>query len=228
MARSAASQQGGERRRPSLGRAAIVRAALKLVDRHGVEALSMRRLAEELGVGTMSLYHHVANKEDLLDGVVELVLTEVEFPPDDAGPWDERALMAASSFRQVAHRHPNCVPLLVTRPYKTPGALRPLEASFELLHEAGFEPETAVVAYRAVMAYLLGFLTTESEGFFCGVGVSQDRQQLLDAGLPRLAALAPLLAERNADADFDAGLRIVRLGILRSLASRPPGHAEAG
>ena len=210
----------GRGRRPLLDRPTILSAALELVDREGLAALNMRALAQELDVGTMSLYHHVPNKDALLDGLVEAVLAEIDIPEPSSGTWDQRAARMGRSLRTVALRHPGCVPLLVTRPFATGPALRPCEAAFEALHDAGLDIEQALIAFRTIVAYVLGFVMMETAGFFGGVGPDRDPAELLELGLPRLAELAPHLASRDVDADFDAGLRVVELGALTALLNR--------
>jgi AcrR family transcriptional regulator len=208
------------RSRRSLDRESILAAAVALVDRSGLGALTMRALASTLGVATMSLYDHVPNKETLLDGVVETVMAEMEVPAADSGPWEERVSRIARSLRAVAMRHPNCIPLLVTRPFATGRSLGPCEAAFDILAEAGLDPEHALIAFRTILAYVLGFLTTESAGFFGGVGPESDQDALLELGLPNLARLVPHLAGRDVDADFDAGLQIVQQGALVNWSAR--------
>ena len=204
-------------RRP-LDRDEILGAAIALVDRQGLAALNMRALASDLGVGTMSLYHHVPNREALLDGVVEVMMADIELPDPASGPWDQRASRMARSLRAVAMRHPNCVPLLVTRPFSTSGSLGPCEAAFAVLSEAGLDPEHALVAFRTIVAYVLGFVVMESSGFFGGVGPYCDPDALLELGFPALAEMAPHVAGRDVDADFDAGLRIVEQGVVAAWA----------
>ena len=205
---------------PSLDRAAILDAALRLVDDVGLDGLNMRALAQRLGVGTMSLYHYFPNKDALLDGIVEALLLGIELPAADAGSWDERALRMARSLRTVALQHPNAVPLMVTRPFATADALRPCNAAFEVLAETGLSTEQVLIAFRTIVAYVLGFVMMESAGFFGGVGHGRDPDELIELGLPRLAALVPYLEGRDVGADFDAGLRIVELGALGVFAER--------
>ena len=219
MATTGLGRRRQNRAQPPLDRATILTAALALVDEHGLAALNMRALAVELGVGTMSLYNHVPNKEALLDGIVEVVLAGIDIPAPESGSWDERAARMARSLRAVALEHPNCVPLLVTRPFATAPALRPCEAGFEVLAEAGLGPDEALIAFRTIVAYVLGFVMMESNGFFGGVGPDRDPNELLELGLPRLAGLAPHLSGRDFGADFDAGLRMVELGALSWLAT---------
>jgi AcrR family transcriptional regulator len=219
MARNGRGGSSKRRSRRPLDRDAILAAAVALVDRQGLAALNMRALASELGVGTMSLYHHVPNREALLDGLVEVLLGGIEVPDPDSGTWDQRASRMARSLRAVAMRHPNCIPLLVTRPFATEGSLGPCEAAFGILAEAGLEPEHALVAFRTILAYVLGFVTMESSGFFGGVGPYCDADTLLELGLPNLARMAPHMVDRDVDAEFDAGLRVVEQGILTSWAA---------
>ena len=217
---------GSLRRRPRrpLDRDTILSTAVALVDREGLGALNMRALASELGVGTMSLYHHVPNKEALLDGLVEVLLAGIELPDPAAGTWDERASRMARSLRAVAMRHPNCIPILVTRPFATDGSLKPCEAAFGVLAEAGLEPEQALVVFRTIVAYVLGFVTMEASGFFGGVGPYCDNEALLELGLPNLARMAPHMIDRDVDADFDAGLRIVEQGALAGASAEMAGR----
>lgn len=180
----------------------------------------MRALAAELGVGTMSLYHHVASKDALLDGIVEALMAEIDIPAEDDGSWEERASRMARSLRAVALRHPNCVTLIVTRPFRTSDSLRPCEAAFGVLAEAGLSADDALIALRTIVAFVLGYVMMESAGFFGGVGHGRDPDELRAAGLPRLAELLPHLADRDVAADFDASLRIIELGALGLFARR--------
>ena len=216
------------RKAASLDRATILDAALGLVDAEGLDGLNMRALAKRLDVGTMSLYHYLPNKDALLDGIVEALLLGIEIPTADMGTWDERALLMARSLRAVALQHPNAVPLMVTRPFSTASALHPCEAAFDVLAEAGLTTEQALIAFRTIVAYVLGFVMMESAGFFGGVGPGRDAGELIALGLPRLADMVPYLDGRDVGADFDAGLRIVELGALSVFAERAERAGRAG
>src|ERR687893_1436892 len=104
-------------RRP-LSRRRVLEAAVRFADREGLGSLTMRRLGAELGVEAMSLYNHVPNKGALLDGMVEVLLGELDVPPEDEG-WERRIREAYRAFRRLAHEHPNVFPLLVVRPPDT-------------------------------------------------------------------------------------------------------------
>jgi hypothetical protein len=125
----------------------------------------------------------------------------------------------ARSLRAVALKHPNCVPLLVTRPFSSAAALRPCEAAFQVLSDVGLGPDEAIVTLRTFVAYVLGFVMMESAGFLAGVGPDRDPEELLELGLPHLAVIAGHLADRDINADFDAGLHLVELGLMSWLSS---------
>jgi AcrR family transcriptional regulator len=206
---AAAGHRSVEHARRPLDRETILREAVRLVDRQGLGALNMRELAEQVGAGTMSLYHHVPGREALLDGIVEQVLGEIELPPPSLRGWKRRIGVMARSFHDVSLRHPNCVPLLVTRPFASDAALRPCEGAFTVLAEAGFSPDRALVVFRTIVSYVLGYVMMEAAGFLGGLSEDTDPADLAGHGLPSLARIAPILAGRDVPADFEDGLRII-------------------
>src|ERR1700678_582607 len=108
-------------RRPQIGRAAVIDAAMQLADGSGLEAVTMHAVAQRLSVTPMALYRHVDGKQALLDGLVERLLTSYPLPPADA-PWPGRLTALAEAVRSTAKRHPAVFPLLLTRPAVTPAA----------------------------------------------------------------------------------------------------------
>src|SRR6185437_5148073 len=142
-----------------LNRSMILQTALRIVDRDGVDGLSMRRLSEVVGRDPVVLYRHVPNKAALLDGVAEMVLAQLSVDSTDSD-WAGQLRTVARDFRQLALTHPNVVPLLVTRPLATPlgqrppGMLRPLEGVLALLTSAGFTGEEALHIYRVLFGFL--------------------------------------------------------------------------
>lgn len=144
-----------EKRAP-LTRDAVLRAALEMVDELGLEKLSMRQLAGRLGVEAMSLYHHVANKDDLLTGIVERVLTEMDLPEPLPEDWMGLIEAMLLSFRRVLAKHPNTVPLLMTRPLATPTTTGYVEAPLQVLGGAGFTAAQAGELYQTAIAYTIG------------------------------------------------------------------------
>src|SRR6476619_894814 len=143
----------------------VLAAALELIDRDGVDGLSMRRLARVLGRDPMILYRHAPNKAALLDGVAETVLAQRKVGPADPD-WAGQLRAVARGYRALALAHPKVVPLLVTRPLATPlglrppGTLRPLEDILALLTRAGFSGPDALHIYRALFGFLHGHVLT--------------------------------------------------------------------
>jgi AcrR family transcriptional regulator len=149
-----------EESRVPLTRERIFEAAVALADERGVEALTMRGLGEKLGVEAMSLYHYVANKDELLDGMVEVVFSEIELPTTDVD-WKEAMRRRAISTRDAVARHRWAVGLMQSRTSPGPANLRLHNAVLGCLREAGFSVENAVHAYSAQDAYIYGFAFQE-------------------------------------------------------------------
>jgi AcrR family transcriptional regulator len=190
----------------------IFRAALALIDADGLEALTMRRLATDLGVAPMSIYSHVPNKDDLLIGTVNLATAEMQLPDADTPPWE--ALRAVTrEFRRVALRHPNLVPLIMTRPPTGVEGLRTLEVALDALHRAGVEPGRIAQAYRLSASFGIGFVSLEVGGFFRPVGGGPKPDGLLPPDMVRVREAAPYLAEWDSDAEFEAGMDVI-IGFL--------------
>jgi AcrR family transcriptional regulator len=208
----------------------VLAKALEVVDADGLDALTMRRLGQELGRDPMSLYRYAENRAALLDGVTELVLNELTIHPQDPD-WKAQLRQIAHDFRRLALQHPNVVPLLVTRPLSTPlglrplGTLRPLEQILSLLIGAGFSPADALHVYRAYYGFLYGHILNELQEF---VVDPEENEALLRLGLhrlpakefPRLRALAPALAEYNGGAELDQGVTILLSGLEAQLSLR--------
>jgi AcrR family transcriptional regulator len=144
--------------RVPLTRERVLRTALRMADRDGIEALSMRTLAETLKFKPMSLYNHVASKDDLLDGLVELVAGEIELPSIGAGGgWKAAMRRRATSAHAVLMRHPWATMLFVSRVNIGPSVLRYVDATIGCLREAGFSYPMADYAWNALDAYIYGF-----------------------------------------------------------------------
>lgn len=221
-------------RKPRLSRDLVLGAALDLVDTEGLEALSMRRLAQELQCDPMSLYRYAKNRAALLDGVSERVFTELTIASGDQD-WQTQLRGIAHDIRVLALRHPNAVPLLVTRPLSTPlglrplGTLRPLERILALLIGAGFSPEDALHVYRAFYGFLYGHILNELQEL---VVDPEEQEAVLRLGLhrlppkefPHLRALAPVLAEYDGEGELDQGMSILLSGLAEQLgnAGMPP------
>ncbi|NYD77972.1 TetR/AcrR family transcriptional regulator C-terminal domain-containing protein [Arthrobacter cupressi] len=211
-----------------LNRRIVVRAALELVDADGLEALSMRRLGQALGRDPMALYRHAAGRKELLAGVVELVLEELEVFPDDTD-WQAQLRRMAHELRRVCLLHPNVVPVLVTGPLSTPlglrpaGTLKPLEQILGTLIAAGFTPVSALHVYRAFYGFLYGHILNELQEL---VADPDENEALLRLGLqrlplrdfPHLRRMAPELLEYDGERELDQGISILLDGLGQQLA----------
>ena len=147
-------------RRPALTRDRVVSAALALVDRAGMDALSMRAVAAELGVEAMSLYRHVASKEALVEGIVARILDQIEVPPPGT-PWREAMTRRALSTRVVFLEHPAAAILVESCATMTPSRLAYADAVTGLLLADGFTPSQAYKAFLTLDSYVFGFLVQE-------------------------------------------------------------------
>jgi AcrR family transcriptional regulator len=152
--------------RPALiSRDAILDATLALADERGLSAVSMRGVARRLGVTPMALYHHVRNKADLLDGLVERLLAELPLP--DPSLTGERRLHAlASGMRQTAARHPAAFPLLLRRPVVTDAALAVRDFVYSALRDAGLAEDLVPSVERLLSTFVIGFAASEVSGRF--------------------------------------------------------------
>jgi len=218
----------------------VLTAALEIIDRDGVGALSMRRLAAALNRDPMILYRHAPGKAALLDGVVETVLAQLSV--DSTAPdWTAQLRVVARDYRALALAHANVVPLLVTRPLATPlalrprGTLRPLEDLLALLTSAGFSGPDALHSYRAFFGFLNGHVLNELQELIENPDEADD---LLRLGMhrlplsefPLLRGLAHALACYDGAAELERGLDILIIGLAATLPPangvRPPGSAH--
>jgi AcrR family transcriptional regulator len=146
--------------REPLSRQRVLRAALDYVDQHGLEALSMHKLGAELGVKAMSLYKHVADKDDLIDGIVGLLWDELPAEPA-AGDWREAIRQLAASLRDLVHRHPHAAPLLMSRQEIRERPLRIAHGVLRLMRNDGVPEQCAVALLRTVFPYGIGYALAE-------------------------------------------------------------------
>lgn len=231
MASPAESTSSTGTHKARLSRELVLSTALALVDKEGLDALSMRRLGLELNRDPMSLYRYAANRAALLDGVTEMVLNELAIFSHDPD-WQAQLRKIAHDLRLLALRHPNVVPLLVTRPLSTPlglrplGTLRPLEQILTLLIDAGFTPADALHVYRAYYGFLYGHILNELQEYIVD---PEESEAVLRLGLhrlpakdfPHLRALGPVLADYDGAAELDQGLSILLTGLTGRLTSHP-------
>ena len=142
--------------RAPLTKERVLRAALTLADESGIEGLSMRKLAQQLGVEAMSLYNHVANKDDILDGIAELVAGEIEPPPEDAD-WKAALRHAAIATHQTLLRHRWAAQVWMSVGNVGPARFRHGDTPLRILREAGFSPDLTYHAYHTLSSHVMGF-----------------------------------------------------------------------
>lgn len=222
--------------RAPLTRARVLQAALAIVDRGGVESLSMRTVAATLGVEAMSLYHHVASKEALVEGIVELVLAEIAVPPAGT-PWREAMRSRSRSAREVFLRHPAATLVVESCATMTPARLAYADAILGLLMADGFSATLAYQAFLTLDSYVYGFMLQE-----LGWPHPADTQPTEDAAtsptippelFPHFAAvMGAVMGEVGRiglvaayEAEFMFGLELVLDGLGRMRADRLAANA---
>ncbi len=225
---------GGHRRGP-LTRERILRTALRIMDEEGLDAITMRRIGRELGVEAMSLYNHVEDKDDVLEGVSELVLSEFEFP-EPVEDWEESVRAGARAWRSLLLAHPNVCTLLSERrkPIGSPEALKPIEYALDVLHRAGLTEKETVQAFRLFGGYVMGSVTMQVGNMMTGVdGAPLMTPEELGAVLPparvpRFLQMLPHLQECDPDEDFEFGLDVLIAGIRARVRRRARTASATG
>ena len=213
--------------RQPLTRERILQVGLRLIDQQGLEAFTMRKLAQELGVDPMSLYRHFENKDALLDGVADMLWGEVELPGSEIG-WEALLRSFATSLRALAHAHPHAYRLLCNSQSLSLAMLRLSDVILEQLQRVGFEPKRAQEIACTVSSYAIGYAMVElsvlssepPEGGASGqtdIGRLTKLMRRLPRETPtRLVEVACILTDCDMDAQFTFGLDLM----LTSLASR--------
>ena len=154
-----------------LSRDRILRAALELVDDGGIDSLTMRKLGQALGFEAMSLYNHVANKDDVIDGILDLVLAEGELP-SPSGNWDRAVRASAVSVHAALRRHPWASAVVMAPGRLRPARLRYMDSLLGRIREAGFSAETTYHAYHVLDGHIIGFSLWEAGHSFSDAQVS--------------------------------------------------------
>ncbi|HEU4533647.1 MAG TPA: TetR/AcrR family transcriptional regulator C-terminal domain-containing protein [Polyangiaceae bacterium] len=202
--------------RPGLSRERILGAALGLVDREGLAAVSMRRVGDELGVEATSLYNHVANKAAILDGVFEAVLAEIAAPPPACG-WREALRARALALRAALRAHPNALPLFATRPAVTPASLAHVEGALEALHGAGFGVDEALSALGALAAFVVGHALSSYGLREAAAAPRPTYERLPTEAFPRVREASCVLTDHDLEAEFEFGLGTLLDGLSARL-----------
>lgn len=218
------TDQSIEPRRPWT-RAQVLRAAIDLADQGGIESLSMRRLSQHLGGATMSLYNHVSNKDDLLDGMIDILFSEIDLSAGD-GDWKSAMRGRASSVRTVMTRHPWAIGLMESRKTPGPATLRHHDAVIGRLLDAGFSMPLVAHAISAIDSYIYGFAQQERSLAF---GTPDNTSELAKAFLqqfptaeyPHLARLTiehVLQPGYDYGDEYEFGLNLILDGLEKELA----------
>ena len=187
----AAETDPGTKPRTPLSRERVLRAAIVVADTSGIDSLSMRNLGQKLQVEAMSLYNHVANKDDILDGIVDLVFSEIELPAD-RGDWKSAMRKRAISAHQALLRHPWAPSLMQSRTKPGPATLRHHDSVLGSLRKAGFTLVMAAHAFSAIDGYVYGFALQQINLPL------QSKEQVAEVGdniLRQLAGEYPYLTE---------------------------------
>jgi AcrR family transcriptional regulator len=224
-ARKAAIEHEKPRRDP-LTRERVIDAALRIMDAEGVEAVTMRRIGRELGVEAMSLYNHVRDKDDILDGISEAVMGRFEIPPS-TGDWTQDVRALAREWRRLLGLHPGVMQLLAERhkPLEGMAVYRPMNAALEAIAGARLSPREMAQAFNAFGSYIMGFVMME-QGLMPGRDHHEHAHQheevaeaLREAGLPLLMTCFEYFAECPTDDQFEFGLELMVDG-LRAASER--------
>jgi AcrR family transcriptional regulator len=211
------------RGRAPLNRDRVLRAAVELADEGGTGALTMQRIGRRLGVEAMSLYRHVRNKDDILDGMVDIVFAEVELPADRSS-WRTVLRARSISARAALRRHPWAITLMESRMAPGPANLRNHDDTLSVLLAAGFSAVTATHAYNLVDSYVLGFALQEVNLPFSNAeelaAMGEDLLAHVQADeYPNTARVAGELLASGFDYgnEFEFGLDLILDGIERAL-----------
>jgi AcrR family transcriptional regulator len=213
--RTAKAQQ----RRP-LTRERVLRAAIEVADEGGIEFLTMRRLGQQLGVEAMSLYNHVKNKDDILDGIVDLILGDIDVPPSGT-PWRTAMRARALSAHAILLAHPWAAIQIMSRYNIGPGMTRYLDATLGRLREGGFSVPAALDAWNTLDSHLYGFTLQQLNLPFDVAEAPQVSAEVLAQlplqDFPHVVEVITEIMQTGREEDFEFGLDLILDGLQRRL-----------
>jgi TetR/AcrR family transcriptional regulator, tetracycline repressor protein len=209
------------RPRGFLSRELIIKEALALLEEHGPGALSMRRLANRLGVAPTALYTHVRGKADLIDGLIDQVYAGLTLTPDPSGDWTQQLATLSQDVRAHLLAHPAVIPYALQQPGLGPHSLRLGEAIYDILRPAGFSDQAVVGTLYALLTYILGFVALEIPRAGTDPQTSDEFVRRLHAffaalppgEFPHTVHLAAQLARISTDDQFQFGIRTFLAGL---------------
>jgi AcrR family transcriptional regulator len=211
--------QNAQRRVP-LSRERVLRAAVALADQSGIESLTMRRLGQQLGVEAMSLYNHMASKDDILDGIADLVLSDIDVPPAGTD-WKTAMRQRSISAHKVLLAHPWAAMLIMSRFNIGPGMTRYLDATLGRLRDGGFSIEGALDAWHTLDSHLYGFTLQQlnlpfeaGEARQVSAGVLS---QLPVHEYPHVVEVITEIMRSGREENFEFGLDLILDGLERTL-----------
>lgn len=218
----------GREARPRLSRDRVLRGAVSVADAGGIEGLTIRSLAKSLGVKPMAVYYYVANKDEILDGIVDLVFSEIELP-EVGGDWRTEMCRRAHSARRVLRAHPWAIGLMESRTSPGPATLRHHDVVIATLRAAGFSHQLTAHAYAALDSYTYGFALQEAGLPFEESGTVGDvaepiMEQFSTGGYPHLVEMAThyyLQPGYNFGDEFEWGLDLILDGLDRRAVLTP-------
>jgi len=222
-----------ERTTRRLTRDVVVREALAVLDEGGYEALTIRRLAERLGVVPMAVYRHVTNKDDLTDALLDLAVSRVPLPDADID-WRNGLRQLAHAIRDTILQHPGIITPLVTKPALGPSSLKLAEFGFSVMRSAGFDGVHTTRSVNSIVTYTIGFAALEVPRRAAGFEADGAGATTLDVAFDQLAAdqyphtieLRPAPAELVSNEQFDYGLERLLDGIAEHRPTRPPDERQ--
>jgi AcrR family transcriptional regulator len=220
---------GRDEPRLPLNRDRVLAAAVEIADERGIAAITMREVASRLGVEAMSLYNHVANKDDILDGMVDLVIEQIDLPSDFKN-WREAMRCRAVSAHQVFGRHPWLALLVDSRESSGPSRLRYFDWVLGKLMTAGFSLDGAARAFSLLDSYIYGFGIHQFNISADGDASPEEMAEAFLAAIPaekypylRQMTLHAMETGYDAEADFTSGLELILDGLERILAETQSG-----
>lgn len=216
--------------RGPLSREEIIRTALDLAEADGLEKLSLHKIAQAVGVKTMSLYNHIVDKSDALDAMADQIMAEMVVADLDSMNWENGLRSLSRSFRDVVMRYPHAAPLLLTRRLNAPSVLPMVDSALSLLRRAGLDQSDSVHVLRVYIAFLVGSVLREV-GTAAGAAaqhtiVASSAEQLTNSGLPHVAEAAQELSLCDHDYEMNFGLTLLlesiraRIGTNRAKSKR--------
>jgi AcrR family transcriptional regulator len=217
-----------EKRLP-LSRERVLRGAIEIADAAGIGGLTIRSLAQKLGVKPMAIYYHVANKSEILDGIVDLIFAEIELPTPD-GDWRSELIRRGNSARQVLSRHHWAIGLMESRRSPGPATLRHHDAVIGTLRRAGLSVEMTAHAYALLDSYVYGFALQEAALPFQGTDTAADvtepiMERFRTDQYPHLVEMATeyiLQPGYDFGDEFDVGLGVILDALSRWLPENTP------